>query len=789
MRSRPLLIGIASGVMVVLAGAALIIWVFGTGAPRFRGATGDANVLLITIDTLRADRVGAYGSGKVKTPVIDALAGNGILFENAVSPAVMTLPAHASILTGTYPPTHGIRDNGDYRLGDSALTVAEVLRSRGLKTGAVTGAFVLDSMFGLNQGFDEYDDALPSRAPNEIFLAERPAAAVTDAAVRFLDAVKGSRFFLWVHYFDPHQPYAAPAPYSEQYPDAPYDAEVAYVDAEVGRLLASMRERGMMDHTLVVLVADHGEGLKDHGEASHGVFLYEEATHVPLIISFPPFIPSGRRVSAVVSSVDIMPTILDLVRIDPRGAAAPVQGRSLWPLMATGKDPDPRAAYSEAMAPWLLYGWSPLTAIRDTRFKYIKAPRPELYDLVADPGETNNLVPSRPDLVATYRERLASLRRSVTRHHGPAEKTSLDEDERSRLRSLGYAAGGAVDPNAVQAVGKSPADPKDRVAMLDRINHVYTLFGVDRHEDVLREAGAILAEDPDNASVRFYMAGSLSKLGRYDEAIREFQRLLERKPDDTEVLSDIAWCQTNLGRFDEAEATYKKVLEIYPDHIHADSSLGNLAFIQGRYQEAARIYKAVLKKKPNHLPALLTLARMYEAGQRLEEAEVFYEQATRVDPTNIDTWLNLGWARFQQGKQEEALEALREAQARAPRTPEIQVALGDVYMAMKRIDEARAAYQAGIAIQPRLPGAHYGLGLIALEEGDAAEAVESLHRAIRLRPERPVWREDLARALAASGDRKAAAEQLERYLSSGKVPADKIERLRRRIRQYRDQDG
>ncbi|HET6373458.1 MAG TPA: sulfatase, partial [Candidatus Polarisedimenticolia bacterium] len=302
MNDRRILIGLAGAILL----AGLLYFMFWRGTGRFHGATGDANVLLISIDTLRADHLAAYGYRGIATPTLDGLAQQGVLFENAITPAVMTLPAHATLLTGLHPPTHGIRNNGDFRLNPNVLTLAEVLKARGLRTGAVVGSFVLDSMFGLNQGFESYDDSLPTRVPNEAFLAERPARAVTDAALRFVKTVNGARFFLWVHYFDPHHPYTPPQQFRDQYPRRGYDAEIAYVDSEIGRLLAGLPAAGVTGKTLVVVTADHGEGLQDHGEQTHGIFLYEETTHVPLIISLPPDIPSGRRVKGTVRTADIM---------------------------------------------------------------------------------------------------------------------------------------------------------------------------------------------------------------------------------------------------------------------------------------------------------------------------------------------------------------------------------------------------------------------------------------------------------------------------------------------------
>ena len=742
----------------------------------------DASVLLITADTLRADHVGAYGA-QVRTPAIDALAHDGVLFENAITPAVMTLPSHTSILTGTYPPSHGIRDNGDYRLADSALTLAEVLRERGWRTGAVVSSFVLDSMFGLEQGFDSYDDALPPRRPNETFFPERPARAVTDSALRFIEGAGQGRFFLWAHYFDPHFPYMAPESFRSQYPKSGYAAEIAYLDSEVGRLIAGLRAKGLMEKTLVVFVADHGEGLSDHGEESHGVFLYEEVSRVPLIVSLPSLLPAARHVKEIARTVDILPTVLDLLGIDAREAAASAQGSSLRPLIDGAGEP--REAYSEAMVPLLMYGWSPLTSLRDARYKYIEAPRPELYDIATDPGETRNILADHPDIARDYRERLETLKGEVTRSQTAAETLSPDPEVEAKLRSLGYASGSARPAPAAGTTGL--ADPKDMVPMLDRINRLYAAYGGGEFDAVVQEARSILAENGDNASVRYYLAGALVSLGRHEEALKEFDALLARSPRDTEALSNKGWCLTNMQRYDEAAATFNHVLELNPNHIHARASLANLAFVRGDYAEAQRLYEDLLKREPDYLPSILTLAKMHASAKRNGEAAVLYERAVKIDPSNVEAWMSLAYLSLEQGKNEEALGVMERAQASAPESARLQGARGDVLMSLGRIEEARAAYQAGVRLDQRYPSGWFGLGLIELTHGDPAKAIEPLRRAVELNPRNLSWHEALGSALARSGRHADAARELELVLAHGNLPPAKkaeltkvVEELRRR---------
>ena len=767
--SRRLLIGGAAA--LVLLGL-VVYFVFLRDTSRYRGATGDASVLLITVDALRADRLGAYGYRQIRTPVLDALAGEGVLFENAITAAVLSRPSHASILTGTYPPTHGVRDDKRYKLAQSALTLAEVLRSRGARTGAVIGSYALDSISGLDQGFESYDDALPVRRLHETFQTERSAASVTDAALRFLRRAARARFFLWAHYVDPRWPHIAPASFLEQHPRRGYDAEVAYLDAEIGRLLDALREMGIRGRTLVVMSGSHGEGLGTHKELSHGVFLYEESSRVPLIISFPPHIPAGRRVKAVVRTVDILPTVLELTRIDPEQAARPAQGVSLWPLMTDTKKPPPeRAAYVEAMAPALLYGWSPLVSTRDQRYKYIEAPSPELYDLTADPGERRNLAASRLDLAGGFRARLEALKLQVGRAGAVAEMVYPDAEAEARLRQT------------------SLPDPKDKLTALSRIEQAHAAFGSGRYEAATQEATAILDEDPGSDPVRSLRAAALLMLGRCPEALPDLRALLSRAPDDIETLSLLGWCQIEQVQPQEATASFRRVLEIAPDNIPAMASLAEISFLKRDYPEASRQYKEVLRLEPYHIPSIKTMAGMFEGTGKLSEAEVFYSHGLEVDPRDVEMWMNLGWARFRQQKHEEALAAIEKARTLAPQAAELHVAAGDVLMALGRLDEARAAYSEAAKLSPRLAGAYYGLSLIEGQQGDPGKSLSLIRTAVSLNPDRIAWREDLGRALARTGRYSDAAVELERFLASGQAPSERRDELRREIEKYRRQGG
>lgn len=349
-------------------------------------------VLLITVDTLRADHLGCYGAASGATPHMDRLAGDGVLFEDASTPVPITLPAHTSLLTGVSPPVHGVRDNARYRLREDVRTMAEA----GWEGGAVLGAVVLNGIFGLDRGFAHYDDAIEVVADDgpEGSFARRRAGGVVDAALAWLRGrPKGSRFFLWVHLFDPHTPYDPPAPFDTEYGDT-YQGEVAYTDQQVGRLLEGLEDLGVRENTLIILTSDHGEGLGEHGELTHGFFVYQSTVHVPLLMRLPGRIPAGNRISAPVNLVDVLPTVLDLTGSQhPEG----LEGRSLLQAVTLGQEPAARDQYLETYLPYFQMRWAGSRALRDGRWKFIEAPTPELYDLQNDPGERRNLAAQDPE--------------------------------------------------------------------------------------------------------------------------------------------------------------------------------------------------------------------------------------------------------------------------------------------------------------------------------------------------------------------------------------------------------
>jgi arylsulfatase A-like enzyme len=407
-------------------------------------------LLIVTLDTTRADSLPVYGSHLLDTPALRALAESGVVFDHATTVAPLTLPAHSSVFTGLYPFRHGVRDNSD-SLGRGPATLASILQERGFRTAASVGSILLQSDRGIARGFEIYRDRI-GRSSDGRLRVRRPGNEVVDDAIAWLNTVGHERFFLWVHLYDIHQPYAPPEPFASRYPGMPYVGEVAFADSQIGRLLGALASRGLARRTVVIVAGDHGESLGEHGEAAHGLFVYDSVLRVPLLIKAPGI--AARRVAQYVSLVDVLPTALDLLGVEPaRG-----DGESLRPAIEGRTLPD-RVLYAESMYPQQ-FGWSPLRAVRDGRFKFIEARRPELYDTEADPGELVNLIDRRPTLARALAEALdpaAAVRSRVTR---------IDEELRSRLVSLGYV---ATQPDARTSVPAAAADPKDHVAEFNQM--------------------------------------------------------------------------------------------------------------------------------------------------------------------------------------------------------------------------------------------------------------------------------------------------------------------------------
>ena len=713
---------------VALAGVILLAAV-GTGAFLSLRTlpTGPPNVVLITIDTLRPDHLGCYGDREARTPEIDRLAATGVVFDNAVTVVPVTLPSHVSIMTGAYPASHGVHNNGAYRLRDGAVTLATILHQRGYRTAAVVAGYPLAARFGLAQGFDTYDDRLPPERERQIGYREKPAADVSRAGLAFLDGAGPSGgttapFFLWLHFFDPHAPYAPPEPYAAEFQGRPYDGEIAYADAEVGRVLERVRRPDLTAHTLVILMSDHGEGLGEHGEWTHGVFLYDATLRVPLLMSLPGTLPAGTRIGAPACSIDVLPTVLDLLHLP---VPASVQGESLRPLVDQGPralDDAARITLAETVVPLENYGWSALQAIREGPLKFIRAPRPELYDLAADATESHDRRTERPQDAARLAADLERRFAEAAAGSGvapPGERQEPDEQTRESLRSLGY----VFSPGPGTTPGRALADPKDRIAVLNRLDEGRTLFVQGRFDESAGTLTRALEADPGNPTILFQRGRAFLAAGRADRAGEDFSAVLEQNPRDPDALQNLGSVRLAKGDLDGAAALFQTILDAAPDSPKALTSLGIVRARQGRFADAKPLLERALALEPD---SETTKERLAVVNDSLSDP-----RTTARPPGDA-----LGQARslYAAGRFADIV-TLAQEEIRAGRdTPDIRFALASALFQLKRDDAAAAEYRRVLVARPEDPRALAGLALTALRRGRSKEAMTYLERSKRADP-------------------------------------------------------
>jgi arylsulfatase A-like enzyme len=545
------------------------------------GSTTAPTVLLVTWDTVRADRVGAYGATSGATPRLDALAAAGLLCEAARAPAPITLVSHATLLTGLPPRRHGVHDNGAFRLGREHVLLSEVLAAQGWRAGAFVGAFVLDAQYGLDQGFEVYGMPAFRRLGLPLQSAERPASEVVDEALAWLDGTRPEEpVFLWTHFYDPHFAYRPPEPQASRFAD-PYDGEIAFCDSQLGRLLDGLDARGRDGRRLTVVTSDHGEAFGEHGEQTHGIFVYDATQHVPLVLHGTD-VPVGRRAGPV-SLADVVPTVLDWAGL-PRATMAHADGASL--LSAAGAEDDDHALVLESWLPWHAHGWMPQRGLVWRGYKYLAARRPELYALHDDPHETRDLSTTLPRIAAACAERLAQLEVAQA-PLGPDSTYTVMGDDLERLRSLGYLSGGAAQPSPEDA-----PDPRERLTQLARRDEALRLlwrgrvrmgfrgllalpedeppaaaFQAEGRRMIEQAAGQLRAartEDPGDPGLAELMGLAEVTLGHWEAAAACFEVHLLRQPTSATSRFNLAVCYERLGRADAARAQMLHSLRLEP---------------------------------------------------------------------------------------------------------------------------------------------------------------------------------------------------------------------------------
>jgi arylsulfatase A-like enzyme/tetratricopeptide (TPR) repeat protein len=678
---------------VLVAVAALSLSLQGQRAPGGRPAAAPPNILLVTIDTLRADRVGAYGAKSPATPVMDRLAREGVLFEQATVQVPLTRPSHVSILTGEYPFTHGIRDNFSQPLGREHRTLAELLKSKGYVTGGFVGAFILNSQSGLGRGFDEFDDTFDVGGKRSVFFSEyqRRAGAVEEKAGPWIDRVATGRqpFFAWVHFYDPHSPYDPPPPYDARYGKHSYDGEVAYTDEILGKLLGHLDRLKVRDRTLVVVVSDHGEGLGDHSEDEHGFFVYDYAVRVPLIVRFPGVLPAGVRVKTQARSIDLVPTILELAgeaSVTPQG----LPGHSLVPaIKARGQVADDSVSYAETLFPRLHFGWADVRSVRMGGWKYIELPKPELYDLTRDPAEHTNLFARESQRARSLRSRLLDVIGGSPESNVVGVATpKLDADTLQKLAALGYVTG-------TGGTGGTNADPKDKIVEFQGyvrgVRDALDAYFRGDLQAAVNGLRAVVATGRGGFDVSFYLGRALLRQGRFQESIEPLREAIRKVPTYTPSYLDLAKAYVALKRYDDAEATLREGLSRDPSSFQFHSHLGYIARVRRDLPAARQHYEKARELKPDDYEVRMNLSSIYrDSGDptramaevdaalklapdsadahnqrgmllgglgRFAEAAAAFERAATLEPTDALIWFNLGLARFRAGDKKAAADA------------------------------------------------------------------------------------------------------------------------------------
>ena len=723
------------------------------------GSRTPLNVLLISIDTLRADHLGCYGYAAAQTPAIDGLAARGLRFTHASTTTPLTLPAHTSLMTGTLPAWHGVRDNGGFYVSDEQTTLAEVLRARGYRTGGFVGAFVLDSRWGINQGFDRYfDDFDLSRYEGKgLDAVQRPASEVVDRAISWLDEDTERPFFAWIHLYDPHTPYAAPEEFRARFPQTiigAYDAEIAYADSQVRRVLARLDATNRLDSTLIVLVGDHGESLGEHEEQQHGFFVYEATVRIPLVIAGPR-VPE-RIIPDQVRIMDVMPTVLDEVNA-PIPAA--VQGRSLRSFGdGTRRD---LLAVAETFYPRYHYGWSDLQAINDGRYKFIAAPERELYDLQNDPGETRNLAAANPQRADALARALRDMQSRSAGSAATAAPRQMDPEAEERLRALGYV-GGSVSARNLDE--RPRGDPKKTI----RLYNLLKLAAQDSVNGDL-EAGIekvrrALDVDPDIVEA-YTMLGNLhSKARRFEEAARAYQHALMLDSEHQGAAFSLALAYKQMGRLADALTGFERARTLDPKSGKADWQIADILMRRGENARAAAVLDDALRdKKVDRPPFLIKLAEADIEQRRYDEAERRLREAIELRPDAALAHYDLGLIAEARGEADHAAAEYALECRRPNPTYRASFNLAKLLSRAGRTREAVVHFRNAVAANPEFGTGFLYLAKALLDAGDLAASEEAARKGMASNPDpeiAPLGHYVLADVYTRMGRQREAAQQI-----------------------------
>ncbi|HYX21743.1 MAG TPA: sulfatase-like hydrolase/transferase [Thermoanaerobaculia bacterium] len=679
----------AVAALMVAAPAALMVAALlaFAGCRRAGGGLGSAGVpvVLISVDTLRADHLPAYGYAGLRTPNIDALRSDAVLFQNAYSQVPLTLPSHTALFTGLLPPQNGVRDNLGYALGPEPATLAAFLKAHGYATGGAVSSIILSHATGVSRGFDFWEDNIePTAASQSISRVQRNGDETQALLAEWVSGASKGPFFAFLHLFEPHSPYEPPEPFRSRYP-LPYDGEIARADEIVGHFVRFLKERDIYDRALIVFLSDHGEGLNDHGEDEHGVLLYREAIHVPLMVKLPGARRRGGTVAAPVALVDVFPSIAALVDLPaPSGLA----GASFVAAMNGTEPPPARRIYSETLYPRLHLGWSDLASLIDSRDHYIQSPRPELYDVVADPGEKTDLSGGLPPAFRSMRAELLAMPRPL---QAPG---ASDPEQVKKLASLGYIGGTSADLDA-----KNLPAPRDRIGAVAQLKAGFGAMHADRYAEAVEIFGKLLKTEPGMTDVWQMYGESCMKLGRETEALAALQRAAKLSPYNPQVLMALSDYYFEIGNYAEARRHAEAA-----GHAGTTSPYDNLARIalaEGNLDEAEKQARAALEKYPMRRIPHLILGRVLHDRHDYPAALDEIALASRAHGEDTGLLQNLNYLK------------------------------GDSLARLGRTAEAEAAFRQEIADFPNNTAARSSLAMLYASEGREAEARQTLDALVR----------------------------------------------------------
>lgn len=688
------------------------------------------NVILITLDTLRVDFVSAYGKGMANTPYMDRVAEEGVLFETCIAQTPLTLPSHTTILSGTYPLYHQVRDNGGFLVPESLELISETLQNKGFETSAFIAAYVLHNQWGINQGFDTYADDFDLSKHERFSLGsvQKRAEEVLADARQWLKAHKNDKFFTWIHLYDPHTPYDPPSPFKEKFPKRPYRGEVEYMDHQLGLFFRFLKAEGLYDRSLIILVADHGEALGQHNESTHGFFIYEPTVQVPLIIRAPFGFPV-KKVKNVVELVDLAPTILEALDIP---LPSFYQGQSLLGLMFDKNRKHRDMAYTETYFTRLHFGWSELKALYyDNRWKYILAPKDELYDLEADNQEKDNL-----SLKKSYESRKAKdrierfIREKSQGAKTPGDIKHLDKEDMQRLAALGYLT------TVVDTSGKTDLpDPKGKVHVFNNLTRSKEFMANEEFDKAIEVLKKILETDPNIVDGILQLGNAYARKQMYEEALKYYYEVLNQKPDYNAAMINVIGTLRRLGRFDKGIEEARRFLKTFPNAHTILNELGELYLFKEDYDNAFQVFITSIQAEKVNPKAFNGIGGIYIVKKDYPKAREFLEKAFKINPGLRKLHFYLAQVEEAQGNIEKAMEYYKKELESNPRDFKSAYNLAEILRQRGQYEEAAKYYRQSIEGNPRFDIPYFMLANYYLKrQENLEEAIELCKKGIEIEP-------------------------------------------------------